>query len=86
VEDSPPVVEVLLAEWDVEAVGVAGGLEVSSCGAFSEHLLDRVAGDEVNEQKDSRDDQPNDRERVEDALEESSQLSGLRSQVLGLRS
>jgi hypothetical protein len=48
VEDAAPVVDVLLAEWRVEAVGVAGGCDIGGRGAFAEHLLDGVSGDEVN--------------------------------------
>jgi hypothetical protein len=51
--------------------------------AFAEHLRDGVSGNEVNEQKDQADYQPNDREGVEDALEDGFQafviLSGARS-------
>ena len=38
-------------------------------GAFAEHLLDGVSGDEVDQQEDGRDYQPDYREGVEDALE-----------------
>jgi len=40
---------VLLAEWGVEAVGVAGGGEVGLRRAFTKHLGDGVSGDEVDE-------------------------------------
>ena len=48
VQDAFPVIEVLLAEWGVEAVGVAGGGDVGGRGAFAEHLRDGVSGDEVD--------------------------------------
>ena len=64
-----PVMEILLPEWFVEAKGVTRRRDVSGQSAFAEHLLDRVAGDQVYEKKDETDDQPDDREGVEDALE-----------------
>jgi hypothetical protein len=41
-------VEVLLAEWGVEAVGVANGGDIGGRRAFTEHLLDGVSGDQVD--------------------------------------
>jgi hypothetical protein len=38
----------LLAERGVEAVSVAGGGNVGGRGAFTEHLLDGVSGDQMN--------------------------------------
>ena len=69
VEDAVPVVDVLLAERGVEAVGVARGLDVGGGRAFAEHLQDGVSGDEVDQQEDEGDDQPDDWQGVEDALE-----------------
>ncbi len=69
VEDSFPVVKILFAERRIEAIGVACGGDVGGWRAFAEHLLNGVAGDEMDEQKDEADHQPNDWERVEDALE-----------------
>ncbi len=53
-----PVVGVLGGERCVEAIGVAEGGDVGGGGAFAEHLDDRVAGDEVDEEKDDGDDDP----------------------------
>ncbi len=61
VEDAAPVVEVLLGERGVEAVGVAEGGDVAGGGSFAEHLDDGIAGDEVNQQEDDGDDQPDHR-------------------------
>jgi hypothetical protein len=72
VENALPVVDVLLAEWSVEAVGVAGGLNIGGRCAFAEHLLDGVSGDHVDEQEDEAHYQPDYWEGVEDALEEGS--------------
>ena len=67
VQHAFPVMEILLAERDIETVGVAGGLDVGGGCAFAEHLQDGIAGDEVDQQKDQRDHQPDYRERVEHA-------------------
>ena len=85
VEDTFPVAEILLAKRHVEAVGVAGSLDVGRGCAFAEHLLDGVTGDEVDEQKNEGDDEPEYWEGVEDALEEEFQFSVLSSRfsVLG---
>ena len=82
VQHALPVVEVLLAQRSVEAVGVASGGDVGGRGAFAEHLRDGISGDEVNQQKDKAHYEPDDRQGVEDALEDSS----VSSQVLSCRS
>ena len=69
VEDAVPIVGVLLGEWGVEAVGVAEGVDVGGGGSFAEHLDDGVAGDEVDEQEDDRDDDPEHGQRDEDAAD-----------------
>ena len=48
VQHTAPVVEILLAERGVESVGVARGLDVGGGRAFAEHLLDGIAGNEVD--------------------------------------
>jgi hypothetical protein len=58
VEQTVPIVGVLLAERSVEAVGVTEGADVGGGGAFTEHLDDGVAGNEVDEKKDDGDDDP----------------------------
>ncbi len=70
VENAVPIVDVLGAERNVEAVGVARRLDIGTGGAFAEHGLDGVSGDEVDEQKDHADDQPDDRQHVGEASEE----------------
>jgi hypothetical protein len=67
VEDSVPVVAVLLAERRIESVGVAERCDVGGGSALAEHLDDGVAGDEMDEEEDDRDDNPEDREGDEDA-------------------
>ena len=58
VEDVAPVVQILDVERQVKPVLVAQGGEVACGCAFAEHLLDWVAGDEMDEQEDERDDYP----------------------------
>jgi len=76
VEDSVPVVEVLLAEGLVESVGVAEGDDVGGAGTFAEHLLDGVAGDDVDQEKDDGNDQPYDRDGVDETEEERAESAG----------
>src|SRR5437870_3041064 len=44
--------------------------DVGGWRALSQHLLDRISGDEVNEQENQRHNQPNDRDGVQQALGE----------------
>jgi hypothetical protein len=80
VQDAFPVAEVLFTKGGVESEGVAGGGDVGGRGAFTEHLLDGIAGDEVDQEEDQAHYQPDDWEGVEDALGYSFQLSVLSSQ------
>ncbi|HME37181.1 MAG TPA: hypothetical protein VKF84_18260, partial [Candidatus Sulfotelmatobacter sp.] len=79
--DAFPVMQVLFSKRGVEAVGVARGGDVGGGSAFAEHLRDGVSGDQVDEEEDEADDQPDDGEGVEDALDYSSQLAVLSSQL-----
>jgi hypothetical protein len=56
VKHALPVTDVLLAEWPVEAIGVASGLDIGGWRSFAQYLLDRVSGDKVNEKEDEGDD------------------------------
>ena len=62
---------------------MAGSLEVRCRRTFTEHLQDWVAGYEVNQQKNKRDDQPNDRQSVQRAGREISQHGSLSFSGLG---
>ena len=62
VENALPVVEVLDCEGLVEAVLVAEGGEIGGGCSLAEHLLDGVAGNEMDEQEDERNDYPDDGE------------------------
>jgi hypothetical protein len=83
VENAAPVVEILLAEWAVESVLVAEDFEVGGTGAFAEHLLDRVAWDEVNEEEDEGDDQPEDGDCVEETLDEGAERDAVQGRAPG---
>lgn len=63
-------VDVLNADGPVEAEGVAKLGEVFGAGAFAEHLLNGIAGDEMSEQENHGDDEPQGGERKQDALED----------------
>ena len=64
-QHSLPVVDILLAQRHVEAVGVASRLNISRGRAFAEHLNDGIAGHRVDEQEDDGDDEPDHRQRVQ---------------------
>ena len=67
VQQAAPVVHVLRAERNIESVGVASGGDVGGRSAFAQHLLDGIAGNEVNQQEDHRHHQPDDWQHVEQA-------------------
>jgi hypothetical protein len=48
--------KILFAQRGVESVGMACSCNVGRLCAFAEHLLNRISGDEVNEQEDEADD------------------------------
>jgi hypothetical protein len=80
VQDAGPVVQVLRQERQIEAVLVAQGRCRLAC-ALAQHLQNGVAGDQVNEQKDQRNHQPDDRKRESETGENllhGSQGSGIR--------
>jgi len=58
VKDALPIIEVLLAEREIEPVSMARSLEIGDGETFTEHLLNWVSGDEVDQEEDERDDEP----------------------------
>jgi hypothetical protein len=74
--------KILLAQRRIEAVSMASGGNVSRWRTFPEHLLDGISGYEVNEQENEAHDQPDDRQGVEDALEDGFQFSSRLSLTL----
>ncbi len=65
--DAFPVVDILLTEWLVESVRMARSLDVGCGRAFSQHLQNGIAGDEMDQQKDQRHYQPDHWQRVQHA-------------------
>ena len=59
--------KILHAQGTVKAVGMAGSLHIGYGSAFSQHLKNRVAGNEVDQKEYERDDEPYDRQRVKKA-------------------
>ena len=56
--DAVPVVQILRAKGLIEAVLVPKRVQVGGQSAFAEHLLNRIAGNDVDQQKNQRNDQP----------------------------
>jgi len=59
---------------------VAGSGDVGGRRAVAEHLLNRVPGNQVDQEEDQAHHQPDNWEGIEDALEEGFQFSGLSSE------
>ena len=57
---------VLHMERQIEAAGVATLRDLARRGALAKHLLDRIAGNDVNEQKDRRQNRPKSRQREQE--------------------
>ena len=60
-----PVIEVLPPEWHIEAVSMPQRLDISGGCALAKHLLNRITWDEMNQHEDDGNDEPDDRERVQ---------------------
>lgn len=65
-----PVVEVLSRERNIETVSVPSRLDIGSGSAFPEHLLDGIAGNQMDQHEHERDHKPDDRQGVENAIEQ----------------
>jgi len=78
VKDALPIIEVLLAEREIEPVSMARSLEIGDGETFTEHLLNWVSGDEVDQEEDERDDEPDHWQGVEDAGGEVAEQGGRR--------
>ena len=61
--------QILLAQRDIEAVGMPGGLDVSCRRAFSQHLQNGIAGNQVDQKEYQRHDEPDYGQRVQHAME-----------------
>jgi hypothetical protein len=56
--DAPPVMQVLLAQWSIQAVGMPQTCNVGRSCPFTKHLHNRIARNDVNQQKDYSNDEP----------------------------
>ncbi len=72
-QHATPVVNVLAAQRLVEPVCVTQRGDVRRTRALAQHLLHRIAGHDVDEQKDYRHNQPQDGQRIAKPHEERSQ-------------
>jgi len=55
--------DILLAEWGIESIGMAKGGDIGRGSSFSQHLNDGIARYEVNEKEDNRNHHPDHWER-----------------------
>jgi hypothetical protein len=62
-----PVIDILLRQRDIESIGVARGLNIGAGSAFTQHLLDRIAGNKMNQQENDRHNKPKDGNHVKQA-------------------
>ena len=69
VQHAVPIMEILPPKRLIEAVLMAQGRQVRVRCALAQHLLDGIAGNQVNEQKHQRDHQPDDGKREGEAGE-----------------
>ena len=60
-----PVAEILLTQRQIESVLMTQRIQVRRGGPFAQHLRHRITGYKVNQQKDQRDHQPDNRERIQ---------------------
>ena len=72
-----PVPDVLLAKRSVKTIQVPRGGDICRRRTFAQHLLDGISRNEVDEQEDKADHKPDDRQSIEDALEDTFQFSVL---------
>ncbi len=79
VKDAGPIAQVLLVKGQVEEVLVAQRCRVRGASTIAEHLLNGVAGNQMDEQKDQRNHQPNDGKSEGEAGEDL--LHGLASTI-----
>ena len=66
----PQIASILRMEWQIEPQGMAQLHQLSRRRALPQHLLDGIARDDVNHQKDERENEPQRRQREEKSFEE----------------
>ena len=67
VKHALPIVDILFANRNIEAICMPRRLKIGCGCAFSEHLLDGIAGNEMDHQEDNRNDKPQHGNGVEQA-------------------
>src|SRR5712692_5207166 len=72
-----PVMKILLAERNIESIGLPGGMHVGGGRAFGQQLQNGVVGNEMDQEKNQRDYEPYYRQRVQHAKEEVAEHSVL---------
>ena len=68
-DDLPGIVAVLRVKRLIESQGVAQLFNLAGNGASAKHLLDRIAGNEVDEQKNQGQNQPKGRQGKQEAMQ-----------------
>src|SRR5205823_5527987 len=66
-ENAFPVIQILFAQGRVESISMTSCLNVRGRGAFSEHLLNGIAGDKMDKHENQRDHEPDHRQRIQQA-------------------
>src|SRR5205823_5527986 len=61
------IVQILFAQGRVESISMTSCLNVRGRGAFSEHLLNGIAGDKMDKHENQRDHEPDHRQRIQQA-------------------
>ena len=65
--------QILLAQGNIQTVGVPGRLQIGRRRSLAQHLLDGVARHQMNQQEHQRDHQPDHRQRVQQTKREVAQ-------------
>lgn len=76
-QDALPVTEILLPQRCVQPIKMTCSGDIGRRRAFTQHLLNGIPGNEVNQKEHQRNNQPDNWKRVEGALEKGFQFSGL---------
>ena len=66
-QHASPIIHILLPQWDIESIDEAGGLNISAGCAFSQHLLNGIAGNKVDQEENNGHNEPDDGNHVKQA-------------------
>src|SRR5215469_17911573 len=69
-QHTSPIAHVLSAQRSVETIRMPCRLDVGCSRSFSQHLLNRIPGNQVDQEEDNRDHQPDHRQHVQNAMED----------------